>query len=217
MRYVTMVLKIIVILAAAGACAMLAGRFGPWKALGMWAAIWGVLCVGIALAVSRQPAGRITVLNLLMGYILQWGYRIGRGKLSNITLISWCVWMLLGGAAILATRVHLDSAAESQARSKMVMVLLVLSWIIDGAALFYILGIIFSQGRSGRQLGVLGPVAGILLLMILGSAALVVFNSSAGAAMTALLLAGGPMLLLGLFYAIFVVVIVVCGRKTRWN
>jgi hypothetical protein len=153
-----------------------------------------------------------------MGYILQWGYRIGQGKLVKIAMVSWVIWMLLGTAAVLATRVHANTfatglGAESQNRGTTIMVLLTLAWIIDGAALCYLLGIVF----NGRRLGSLGPVMGVLLLMIGVSAGLVVYNHTATAAKIALLVAGGPILLLGLLYGLFVINILIMGRKTRWN
>jgi hypothetical protein len=222
MRLVSMLLKVVVVLAAAWGCALMAGRLGPWKAMAIWAAVMGVLCAGIALAISRQSAGKITVLNYLMGYVLQWGYRIGKGKLSKIAMISWIIWMLVGTAAVLATRVHATtfaagSGTEPQGRGTAVMVLLTLSWIIDGAALCYLLGVVATSGKHNRLLGSLGPVMGVLLLMIGGSAGLVLYNHSPAAAKIALLIAGGPVLLVGLLYGVFMVVIVVSGRKTRWN
>lgn len=221
MRFVALGLKVVVVLAAVAACALMARRIGPWKALGWWAVIFGVLCAGIAFAVSRQPPGKVTVLNYLMGYILQWGYRIGRGKLVNITAISWSIWMLLGMAAVFAAQIHANTfasaAAEPHARGMVLMALLALAWIVDGAALFYILGNGIFNGGAARQPGSLWVVAAILLAMILGSAGLVIASHSRSAALAALLLAGGPILLVGVFYGLFMVVIVMSGRKTRWN
>ncbi len=220
MRVIAMGLKVVVVLAAVAACALMARRIGPWKALGWWAIILGVLCAGVAFAVSRQSSGRVTILNYLMGYILQWGYRIGRGQLVNITAISWIIWMLLGGVGILATQVHANTfasnAIEPQTRGMVLMALLALAWIVDGAALFYILGNGIFSGGPARQSGTLWAVAAILFIMILGSVGLVIAGHSRSAALAALLLAGGPILLAGVAYAVFIVVILMNG-KARWN
>lgn len=218
MRLLSKVLKIVIVLAAVWGCAWMAGKLGPWKALGVWAAIFTVLCTVIPLALARQSAGKITVMNFLMGYILQWGYRIGQGKLIRIAMISWGIWMLLGTAAVLATRVHANAfatglGADAQNRGATIMVLLTLAWIIDGAALCYLLGIVL----AGRRLASLGPVLAVLLLMIGVSMGLVIYNHTATTAKIALLVAGGPILLLGLLYGLFVINILVAGRTTRWN
>src|SRR5262249_37311956 len=96
------VLKVVCVIAAAIGCAALVQRFGPWQALGIWAGSMAVLCTGVALILHSQTPQKVTPANYVAGFVLQWGYRVGRGKLSAIVAISWVIWVLLGVAMILS-------------------------------------------------------------------------------------------------------------------
>ena len=226
MRYVMLAIKVLVVAGGVVACAVMARRLGPWTAMVAWAVVTGLLCGGIALVVRRQAPGRITAANYLMGLILQWGYGVAKGKLPGIVAISWGIWLLLGAAAVIGATalsspsvspaVTVDVPADAQGRSTLVMTLLVIAWIVDGAALLKLIGIL-ATGRTAESVRSLGPIVAVLLIMIVGSVALVTLNPSASAARTALLLAGGPPLLLGLGYGAFVLLIVTVGRNARWN
>jgi hypothetical protein len=225
MRVISVVVKLLVVAAALGACAWMASRIGPWKALGLWTATSGLACGAVALTMRRQTPGKVTFLNYVMGYVLQWGYRVGRGKLPAIVVTSWCVWALLGAAVVIAMNAAGAREATtspnivegSQTRGATVMVLLALSWIVDGGLLMWLAGICMSGGRSGGAIRALAPVMALLVAMILASVALVTLRTSARSANIALLVAGGPPLLVGLGYGLFVLLIVTVGRKARWN
>lgn len=220
-----MTVKLLLIPAALVLCVWLTRRLGPWKALCWWVGGMALICAGIALAIRGQEAGRITPLNYLMGYILQWGYRLSNGQLSGIAAISWGIWVLLGAAAIVAAQLHVNvnaagslaAAAEWRGPGMVVFSLLAISWIVDGGALLFLLQTFMTSQDGTRLLASAAPVMGGLLLILLTSIALATLWRSPLAAYAALIVAGGPPLLVGIGYGVFVLIIVVSGGHARWN
>src|SRR4051794_31396991 len=138
MRVLMVSLKLLAALAAMAACAWMATRLGPWKSLALFAGVMGLVCCMTAWIVHRQPPETVTFANYLMAIVLPWGYRIGHGKLRPIILTSWCIWVLLGASAVLAThaRRHVSVPTEPVGqRNTTVMTLLALAWIVDGGVL----------------------------------------------------------------------------------
>jgi hypothetical protein len=215
--------------AAAAICVALASKFGPWKAMSLWAV--GVATVGgvVALLMHRQsPPEKISWINYLAGFVLPWGYRIGRGKLWPIAVTSWAIWMLLGVAVILATssRGHgqtsagiatVTSTEPSPHRNPVVMTLLCLAWLVDGGVLLRCVGLLATSANASHMMRSLALPMLVLAGILIASIALVVTSSAPAAARTALLIAGGPPLFVAMGYGLFVLVIVTVGRKARWN
>jgi hypothetical protein len=201
----------------------------------VFAAGMAVLCGAVALVVHRQPPERVTVANYVMGVVLPWGYRVGRGKLAAIVATSWAVWVLVGLSVVLATDARMHKAeqppigaaetagtavATSTAgggRSTAVMTLLALAWLVDGAALLHCAGVLATSSNARHMARTMTPLLVVLVAMLAASVALVTLSSSASAARLALLIAGVPPLFVGVGYGVFVLVVVTVGRNTRWN
>jgi hypothetical protein len=140
--------------------------------------------------------------------VLHWGYPFSNGKLSRMAAGAWGVWSLLGlGLAVTLNR---GPATEVGVGS----VVLFLSWVLDGAAFLYLLGVLVKNfrltSREGRQL--LSLMA-ILVTLIGGSGWL----AAHGFARFAVLVAAGPLTVVGTGYALFLGIILVAGRNSRWN
>lgn len=217
-------LKYLSWLALAAACATLATRLGPWTGLAAFALAMAILCVGTAVIVHRQPPGKITPANYLMGFILPWGYRIGRGKLLPIVLTSWAIWLLIGLAIVLAMNARIDTAAiatslpvSANPRSGFMMTLLALAWLIDGGVLLRCLGLLATSTNRAHMTRSLGPLIAFLIAILATSIALVTLTTSPATASLALVIAGGPPMLVGLGYGLFILVMLTAGRNARWN
>jgi hypothetical protein len=220
-------LKVLCVIGAAVACAALAQRFGPWKTLGIWGAAVGIACIGIGLILRSQTPEKVTIANYAAGFVLQWGYKVGRGKLPAIVGVSWAIWVLLGLAMVLAIQTRhgggISSAhagavsAAPQVRGTATIVLLGVAWVIDGGALLWILGLLATSTNTAHMVRSLGPIAAVLVGMIVSSVALVMLTDSAKPAWLALASAGAPPLAIGGAYALFIVVILTAGKNARWN
>jgi hypothetical protein len=223
MHILIRLLKYLAWLALAAACATLATRFGPWKGLAAFALSMAILCVTVAGIVHRQPPQTITLANYLMGFILPWGYRIGRGKLRPIVLTSWTIWVLIGLAIALAINARIDASGiatsfpASSPRSATMMTLLALAWLIDGGVLLRCVGLLTTSTNRAHMTRSLGPLMALLIAILATSIALVTLTNSPTAASLALLIAGGPPLLVGGGYGLFILVMLTAGRNARWN
>src|SRR5438552_1415621 len=76
-------------------CAWVTSKFGAWVAIGCWAALMAAVCGLTALLMSRQELGKRGFVNIVAGFVLRWGYKIGRGRLIPIAVTSWSIWVLL--------------------------------------------------------------------------------------------------------------------------
>jgi hypothetical protein len=230
LRYLMRLLKVLCVIGAAVACASLVQRCGPWKTFGIWAAATGIACAGVGLILRSQPPEKVTIANYVAGLVLQWGYKVGRGKLPAIVGVSWAIWVLLGVPMILAVRAshgggggvlpfsHAEqTTATPQVRSAAMMVFLAIAWVIDGGALLWIIGLLATSTNTAHMMRSLGPVAAVLVAMIASSVALVTLTDSARAAWLALSIAAGPPLAIGGAYGLFILVILTVGRNARWN
>jgi hypothetical protein len=159
--------------------------------------------------------GEITWRNHAAGWLLPWGYTLGRGKLPAIATICGVCWLFLCGLGIAAARLaEAPTSAPSEDAPALARWLLVGGWLVDGIALLHCLGTLrnnFSlRSEGGRTLGkLIAFVAGL----IVASA----FAASLGHLRTAALIAAGPALALGAFYALWIGVLLTCGRNVRWN
>jgi hypothetical protein len=224
MRWISLLLKLLAIAAGITGCALLARKFGSGMGLVLWVAISGLACGATALAMRAQAMGKVTIINFIAGMVLQWGYRVGRGKLPAIIAVSWCIWVLLGTAVVIAINAQFATSTTASPNatasvhepiSILMMSLLVAAWIVDGAALLWVTGILLTSGNRSGQLRSLGPIMAILLAIIAGSALLILMHPSAATARTALLIAGGPPLVVGVGYGLFIILILSTGRGMR--
>src|SRR5215467_8248119 len=79
-------------------------RYGLPLGLLVWAGVVAALCGLGALLLSRQPVGQATASGQLGAAVLRWGYKVGRGQLPGIVVVSWLIWVILGGAVIALTQ-----------------------------------------------------------------------------------------------------------------
>ena len=161
-----------------------------------------------AILLRLQPIGVPTASGRVGGAFVHWGFRAGRGRLLPAVLVSWLVWILLGGAIIGLTH------SRSQPRQ----LLMLLAWTVDAAALFRVLGTAATNRSSGRPVPrSLLLVATVLVLMLAVSAALWWYAGSAPARLAALVLAGGPPLLVGVGYGLLTGLMLIGGRHGKWK
>jgi hypothetical protein len=164
----------------------------------------------------RQPPERVTAINVLAGYLLPFGYQIGRGRLMPIVLTSWVIWVLVGIAAALAASGHRTHAADApEGPSTVVSALLFLSWLVDGGVVLRLIGIL-AMRRRRPQPSILFLVI-CLTALVAASIALTLLGRTAPYRALALALAGGPPLFVGGGYGLYVLFILVFCRKARWN
>lgn len=160
-------------------------------------------------------SGEITWKNHAAGWLLPWGYTLGRGKLPSIAVICGICWLFLFGLGI--TAAHLAEAPSSVPSSDtptLARWLLVGGWLVDGIALLYCLGTLrknftFASQGGRTLLKLIACVAGLIVASALAA--------SLGHLRTAALIAAGPALALGAFYALWIGVLLTFGRNTRWN
>src|SRR5688500_10883827 len=95
-------LKRAALLAGAAAAAYgLAVELGPWPAGLTCAVVAAVACAAGTILLRTSGVGRVTWRNHLAGYLIPWGWRLNRGKLWPLPVISWAVWTAACGAAVL--------------------------------------------------------------------------------------------------------------------
>jgi hypothetical protein len=80
----------------AAAAYALAVESGPWPAVLTCAAVAAVACTVGAILLRTSTIGRVTWRNRLAGYLIPWGWRLNRGKLWPLPVISWAVWTANG-------------------------------------------------------------------------------------------------------------------------
>lgn len=191
----------VLVAVAAVAVYLLTSQFGIRTAAAIWAAGSLAAC-GIGAVLLRTSAvDRITWKNRLTAYLIPWGWRLGKGRLWPIPVVSWAVWVAI--SAVVFVLMPPADAAEPGFGWR---IALGVAWTVDAAALLYLAG---TPGRGGRSLRVVGAV---LIGLIATSAALFLV----GWPYPAVVVAGGPPLAVGVGYGLFVGAIVVFG-KGRWN
>jgi len=189
-----------------GACAWMARALGAVPAIAIWAAFEAVFCGLIAVLMQRVPLGKISVAGRLAAIFLPFGYRLSRGRLLPMVMISWAAWVLLGSASAIVTATRFDPrplSADGHARGTLPLVLLLLAWLADGVLLLILL-------RTITRWGAPSSAARPVLLMMGG-----IFTTIAGSAMLwwmgrytlAVLLASGPPVGVGGFYTVFLIVL----------
>lgn len=191
----------IAMIAIAVWCAL---RWGLPQGLLVWSGVVAVLCALGALLLSRQPVGEATASGQLGAAVLRWGYKVGRGQLPGIVVVSWLIWVALGAAVMAVTRFRTESLTPW----------MILAWTIDGVALLYLLGLMAT--RTGRtRSALLIPLAAVLAMI--GVSALLWQRGTESARETALLLGGGPIPMLAAGYGLMMAAMLLGGRKGGWK
>jgi hypothetical protein len=216
------VYRVVMFVATAGVCVWLSSALRPWPAVGAWTVGIGAVCVVTALLLSRQPMGRIGFINRAAGLVLPWGFRIGKGRLWPAVLTSWLIWSAVGAAviALASGGVGAGGATDGGSSSFVTLrVLLFLSWLIDGGALLYVVGVaIVNRSGSGGMKASLLKVTSFLAVVLIASMVLTFTGSGSAARLSlALAISCGPPLLFGAGYGVFLGVMLTAGRKARWN
>jgi hypothetical protein len=65
--------------------------------------LWLVGCVGATALLKSAPLGQVTWRNYPAGYLLPWGYILGRGQLPGIVATSWAIGTLIAIAVCILT------------------------------------------------------------------------------------------------------------------
>lgn len=116
---------------AAAACG-LADDYGPWLAVLACTVMAAIAGATGAVLVRTSPVGQVTWRNRLAGYLIPWGWRLNRGKLWPLPVVSWAVWTAVCGAALLL-RPAPDGPPPSTRAA------LLAAWQVDASALVYLL------------------------------------------------------------------------------
>ena len=193
----------------------------PWLAVAAAAAIaLGTSGLG-ALLLRSSAVGTITWRNYVGGWLLPWGYALGRGQLPGITAACASIWTLLATSSIVARATSaapiatLPATAATATPAEPTMPwLLVVAWVVVGAALLYLLQTVLTKfGPGSRERASLWRFITALTALLAGSVLLHLFGHTS----LATLVAGGPPLLVGGFYGLWILVILTLGRNARWN
>jgi hypothetical protein len=197
-------LKKAVLLAAVAAAAYgLAVGLGPWPAVLTCAAVAAVACTVGAILLRTSTIGQVTWRNHLAGYLIPWGWRLNRGRLWPVAVISWAVWTAACGAAVLL---------RSDEPSLGMRAALLAAWLIDASALVFLLGTVVQATPGSRVVSVWKLVA-VITGVLCASVGLYV----AGQTTAALIVGGGPPALIGGVFGLVLLIFATAGRNTRWN
>jgi hypothetical protein len=179
-------------------------RWGLPLGLGVWSGVAAAFCGLGAVLLSRQPVGVATASGQLGAAVLRWGYKVGRGQLPGIIVVSWLIWVALG-AAVMALTVF---------RTQGLTPWMILAWTIDGAALLYLLGLMAT--RTGRtRSALLIPLLAVLAMI--GVSAVLWLRGAESARESALLLGGAPIPILAAGYGLMMAAMLLGGRKGGWK
>jgi hypothetical protein len=199
-----MIRRIVVTAVMAAIAVWCALQWTPALAVTVWSGLAAALCAIGALLLARQPVGIATASGQVGAAFLRWGYRVGRGRLPPVVLVSWLVWTALGAAVIALTVFR----AEPLTR------LMILAWTLDGLVLLYLIG--RTARNSPRTRGaMLIPIAAVLAMI--GGSVVLWRAGTESAHETALLIGGAPIPLLAACYALLMGAMMVGGRKGGWK
>lgn len=217
MRYLLgLLFRLVPVLVVVAVVRALAAVLTPWSALAAAAGIGFASAVVGAVLLRTSEVGRVTWRNYLGGWLLPWGYVLGRGRLRGIVLVTTLVWIGLAAAVVCSGTVAPAGAppvppAPAPAPSN--PWLLLVAWIVDGACLVFALGLLANTSRPSSSGRSLMKLCALLVGLMVGSGIL----HGMGQTSLATLVAGGPPLLIGVCYGGFLVTILVIGRNARWN
>lgn len=179
-------------------------RWAPPATFLVWSGAVAALCAAGAWLLSRQPIGETTAMGQVGAAVLRWGYRVGRGRLLPIALVSWLLWTLLGSAVILML-LH---------RSEPESVTMLAGWTIDLLALAFLVGRVLTNTPGSRG-AVLVPA--LIVVGLIGGSALLWRVGSPPARQSALLLGAAPIPVLAAGYGLVLAAMLLGGRKGGWQ
>jgi hypothetical protein len=204
---VRFVQRAMLIAAATTACYGLAEAFGPPTAALIWAGIAVIACGVGTVLLRTSPVGRVTWRNRAAGYLIPWGWRLNRGRLWPVAVVSWVGWMAVGAAVFV-----LRPGSANEDSGVGLRVALFAAWVVDAAALLFVLGTI-RQATPGSRVRSLWKLAAVIALV--GGASIGLYLG--GRSTAALVVGGGPPLAAGGCTGLVVLVFMTVGRNTRWN
>lgn len=164
-----------------------------------WAGLTASLCAGGAFLISRQPLGVATLGGRIGSSVVHWGFRAGRGLLLPAAVISWLIWLVLGGALMAALRTPEHAA-------------IIAAWTGDLLGLFYVVGVMLTNRGGGRWPAALLKVALAIAALISASAFLWFRAGTDEARAMAFFVAGGPPLFIGAGYGVMLAVSMIGAR-----
>lgn len=189
-------------------------------AAGFAGALAVVLPTAGALLLRTLQVGRMDWRNYAAGWLMPFGYALGRGKL--VPMAAWCVviWfalaacgVLLAQPAIAAPPAPADPTGATVAPS-WPWPALVAGWLVLGTAFLHLFTTLrknFSPGsRQGRSLL---KVMAVVVGLVAASVALHVCGFTGTAALVAL----GPPGALGTLFGLWFLLLITFGRNARWN
>lgn len=202
-------------IAIAVGAGFLIGRISVLPLLVSLLASIAIPAIGTVLLRNAEPE-KITWRNRTAGWLLPWGYRIGRGKLLAIAVVSGIVWGILLGLGVLLAQPAPAMVREAPAPflPDMALVLLVLAWIVDGAALFYLLGMLSQNSSLSQPPGSTQLKTAAFVCFLLAASIGCHVTGRSGAA---LWIAGLPPLVLGILLGAWFAVLLSLGKNARWN
>ena len=195
--------RAILIVAAAAVCYWLAEQYGTTTASVIWAILMAVACGIGTLLLRTSQVSQVTWRNRLAGYLIPWGWRLNRGLLWPIPVISWVVWMAIGAAAML-----LRSGSESV----VLRLALFAAWVVDASCVVFLLGSLLQSSPGSRVAAVWKLLVFVVTLPVVSIALYL-----GGLTMAALAVGGGPPLVVGAAFGLFTLVLLTLGRNARWN
>jgi len=179
-------------------------RWGLPLGLAVWSGVVAALCGLAALLLARQPVGVATASGQLGAAVLRWGYKVGRGQMPGIVVVSWLIWVILGAAVMALTTFRSDPLTRW----------MIVAWTIDGLALIYLIGLMVT--RTGRTRGALLMPLLAVLGMIAVSGALWQRRTESTRE-NALLIGGAPIPILAAGYGLMMAAMLLGGRKGGWK
>jgi hypothetical protein len=196
---------------------LLAPRIGAWLTLAGVAALATLAAVAGGHLLKTSTVSKITWKNRLAGFMVPWGWKLANGKLGRAQIASAAIWTLLGGAGVMLasgpTSVSISSSGTMRFPN-VVTALLALAWIIDGAAVVYLLSTMLKNfDVASPQALSLIKVMALCVAILLGSLLL----WTLGHPYIALLIAGGPPMALAVFFGLFIFIMLTAGKNVRWN
>lgn len=201
-----MIILLVLWAALAGTLYTIATTHPPMDAFTRWAVILAVLCLLGGVAIRSQPMGEATIFGRVGGAFVRWGFRASQGRLWPSVLMSWLVWLVIGGGAIAALTF----------RNELQPLLLSLGWTVQVLLLFYLIGMwLANAGANGAFRMKFLSMAGMVVLLLAVSA-LLWFRTGGASRSLAVLIAAIP-LGAALVYGVFLAVIMTVGGKARWN
>lgn len=193
-------------------------ELGVGAALAICAALAIVLPTTGALLLNSLKVGQVDWRNYAAGWLMPFGYSLGRGKLVGMVIACAAIWFAISVAGVLLSQPGLltptaPAATTPAAPSGWAWPTLIAGWVVLGAIFVHMLGTLhknFSGSSSGGR--ELRKLLGFVVVLVAVSALLHVFGSTRLAALVAI----GPPAAVGGLMGLWVLMILII-RPKRWN